>query len=287
MAVEGRGGPLSRPSDPRLRARRAPIRCCCSCTASPPARTTGALCSSMSVEHAVAGPRLPRLRALVEAARSRLQPSLASRPGRGAACRRRRPARAVFIVAHDMGTSVATELMARDLEGRLGHRARRRAAVQRQHRPGARQPDARSAAAAQPARRALRPAQQRARLPPPVRRALLGRAPARPRGGRRSVVADLPQRRAHPGPPADPLPRRARALRRALARRGARLGRAPELRLGPPGSGGDDRRPRRADRAAPRRAGRAGFPSSGTTRSSRIRRRSSRRFARALERATV
>ena len=33
--------------------------------------------------------------------------------------RRRRPARTVFIVAHDMGTSVATELMARDLEGRL------------------------------------------------------------------------------------------------------------------------------------------------------------------------
>ena len=33
--------------------------------------------------------------------------------------RRRQPGRAVFIVAHDMGTSVATELMARDLEGRL------------------------------------------------------------------------------------------------------------------------------------------------------------------------
>lgn len=33
--------------------------------------------------------------------------------------RRRPSARAVFIVAHDMGTSVATELMARDLEGRL------------------------------------------------------------------------------------------------------------------------------------------------------------------------
>jgi pimeloyl-ACP methyl ester carboxylesterase len=33
---------------------------------------------------------------------------------------RRRPStRSVFIVAHDMGTSVATELMARDLEGRL------------------------------------------------------------------------------------------------------------------------------------------------------------------------
>ncbi len=32
--------------------------------------------------------------------------------------RRHAPGRAVFIVAHDMGTSVATELMARDLDGR-------------------------------------------------------------------------------------------------------------------------------------------------------------------------
>jgi pimeloyl-ACP methyl ester carboxylesterase len=36
--------------------------------------------------------------------------------------RRRAPGRAVFIVAHDMGTSVATELMARDLEQRGGIR---------------------------------------------------------------------------------------------------------------------------------------------------------------------
>jgi len=34
--------------------------------------------------------------------------------------RRRSPGRPVFIVAHDMGTSVATELMARDLDQRLG-----------------------------------------------------------------------------------------------------------------------------------------------------------------------
>ncbi len=33
--------------------------------------------------------------------------------------RRRQPGRAVFVVAHDMGTSVATELLARDLEQRL------------------------------------------------------------------------------------------------------------------------------------------------------------------------
>ena len=33
---------------------------------------------------------------------------------------RERPRTTVFIVAHDMGTSVATELMARDLEGSLG-----------------------------------------------------------------------------------------------------------------------------------------------------------------------
>ncbi len=36
--------------------------------------------------------------------------------------RRRTPGRGVFIVAHDMGTSVATELMARDLERRLSFR---------------------------------------------------------------------------------------------------------------------------------------------------------------------
>lgn len=34
--------------------------------------------------------------------------------------RRRFGSRPVFIVAHDMGTSVATELFARDIEGRLG-----------------------------------------------------------------------------------------------------------------------------------------------------------------------
>ncbi len=34
--------------------------------------------------------------------------------------RREFPGRPSFLVAHDMGTSVATELMARDLEGRLG-----------------------------------------------------------------------------------------------------------------------------------------------------------------------
>lgn len=34
--------------------------------------------------------------------------------------RRHLPGRSVFVVAHDMGTSVATELLARDIEGRLG-----------------------------------------------------------------------------------------------------------------------------------------------------------------------
>jgi pimeloyl-ACP methyl ester carboxylesterase len=34
--------------------------------------------------------------------------------------RRHLDGRAIFLVAHDMGTSVATELLARDLEGRLG-----------------------------------------------------------------------------------------------------------------------------------------------------------------------
>ena len=45
--------------------------------------------------------------------------AVAGRPrdGAGPPPRRRAP---VFVVAHDMGTSVTTELMARDLEGRLG-----------------------------------------------------------------------------------------------------------------------------------------------------------------------
>ena len=112
------------------------------------------------------------------------------------------------------------------------------AAVQRQHRPGARQPDAGAAAAAQPVRRARRAAHQRARVPPAVRRPLLGRSIR----STHEEAADQWSLICHNGgrtlATADPLPRRARALRRALARRGARLGGPAELRLGAPGPGG-------------------------------------------------
>ena len=61
------------------------------------------------------------------------------------------PARApVFVVGHDMGTSVATELMARDLAGELRIEIGRRPALQRQHAARTWPADARPEAAAQP-----------------------------------------------------------------------------------------------------------------------------------------
>ena len=46
------------------------------------------------------------------------------------------PGEEVFLVGHDMGTSVATELMARDIDGDCRHRHRRRDALQRLDDPG-------------------------------------------------------------------------------------------------------------------------------------------------------
>ena len=123
--------------------------------------------------------------------------------------RRHGDGRPVFIVAHDMGTSVATELMARDLEGKLGIELAGVLLFNGSmvlEGPARRRP----AAAAQPARPARRPALQRALLPPPVRLGLLGGPPAHRRGGRGPVGADLPRRRPHPRPPARPLHGRAR-----------------------------------------------------------------------------
>ena len=57
-------------------------------------------------------------------------------------------ARELFLVAHDMGTSVSTELLARDVEGRGRLPLAGRAAVQRQHRARARVADAGPAPAA-------------------------------------------------------------------------------------------------------------------------------------------
>ena len=64
--------------------------------------------------------------------------------------RRHGAGRPVFIVAHDMGTSVANELMARDLEGKLAMELAGIAALQRQHGAGSRQPDPGAEGAAQP-----------------------------------------------------------------------------------------------------------------------------------------
>ena len=55
--------------------------------------------------------------------------------------RRHAEGRPVFIVGHDMGTSVATELLARDLEGAPGDGPGRRPPLQRLDGPGGGQPD--------------------------------------------------------------------------------------------------------------------------------------------------
>ena len=138
--------------------------------------------------------------------------------------------RELFLVAHDMGTSVATELLARDIEGEPASLGR--AAVQRQHRARARDADARPA----PAASRLGPLASRLSSERVFRREfgapVLGRPPAERRGGRGPVVADLPQRRPDGRPRADRLPARARRVRRALARRDPRLARPLSLAWG-------------------------------------------------------
>ena len=71
--------------------------------------------------------------------------------------------RPTFIVAHDMGTSVATELLARDLEGRLGFDLRGALLFNGSIVLDRATPDPRPAAAARPPRRPLLAALQRAR----------------------------------------------------------------------------------------------------------------------------
>jgi pimeloyl-ACP methyl ester carboxylesterase len=93
--------------------------------------------------------------------------------------RRHGDGRPVLIVAHDMGTSVANELMARDLEGKLEMEIAGIGALQRQHGAGSGQPDACAKGAAQPFRPTGREALQRALLPPPVRLGLFRRPPAK------------------------------------------------------------------------------------------------------------
>ena len=64
-------------------------------------------------------PGLPRLRPLGEAEGPPLHAALAGGHGGGAGRRRSGHDGPVFLLAHDMGTSVATELMARDIDGSL------------------------------------------------------------------------------------------------------------------------------------------------------------------------
>ena len=86
-----------------------------------------------------------------------------------------RPDGPVFVVAHDMGTSVATELLARDLEGRLGFELGGALLFNGSIVLDRASLTLGAAAAARPARGAVRAALQRAGLPPAVRRRLLGR----------------------------------------------------------------------------------------------------------------
>ena len=152
--------------------------------------------------------------------------------------RRHGGGRAVFVLAHDMGTSVANELMARDIEGRLEMEL---AGIMLFN-------------GSMVLERPLRPRPSgllRSRFGPLLAKLSSERLfrhqfgsvfsaepPAERRGGRRPVVAGLPQRRPHPRPSPDLLHGPARNLRRALARRDPRLARRPQPRLGHARPGG-------------------------------------------------
>ena len=114
---------------------------------------------------------------------------LAGRHRRGAGPPPR--SRPVFIVAHDMGTSVATELMARDIEGALEMELAGVLLLNGSMVQGAASPTLGQRLLRGRRRSALRAALQRALLPPAVRLDLLARAPAHRGGGGRPVVADL------------------------------------------------------------------------------------------------
>ena len=135
----------------------------------------------------------------------------------------------VVLVAHDMGTSVATELLARDVEGRLPFRLRSVVLLN-----GSMVIERASLTAAQKVLRsrfgpiAARLNNERS-FRARVRSPLLARPPAHARGGSRPVGAARPLRRAPHHRQAHLLPARARDLRGALARCPARLGGPLEL----------------------------------------------------------
>ena len=153
--------------------------------------------------------------------------------------------------------------------GPLAIRTAAGGAEQRQRDPAPRQPAAGPEIAARPARSARRTAVQQGEVQPGVRAAFRPEPPAIAGGSRRAVGADRQQRRAPHRAPADLLPRRARALRRALARRGAGLAETAELPVGARRPGGDHERARRATRIAARRRRCRACQGSGTTRRSR------------------
>jgi len=107
--------------------------------------------------------------------------------------------------------------------GPLAIRTSAGGAEQRQRDPAPRQPAAGSEIAARPTRSARRTAVQQGEVQPGVRAPFRPEPPAIAGGSRRTVGADRQQRRAPNRAPADLVPRRARALRRALAQRGAGL----------------------------------------------------------------
>ncbi len=163
---------------------------------------------------------------------------------------------APFIVAHDMGTSVATELLRPRHRGQARIRACRRAALQRQHRARPSQPDPQPEAAPGATGPGCGPAHQPARLSSRVRRHLLLGAPARatrrpPTNGHcvcHNGGRTLGHRLIHY------LDERERYAERWHGAVRDWSG-AAQLRLGDRGPGRDHLGARRADRAAPAGAG--------------------------------
>ena len=113
--------------------------------------------------------RLPRLRPLREAAADHVY-TLAWQADAAEELVRRAGSPPVFLVAHDMGTSVATELMARESARRARDRDRRGDALQRQHAAPPGEADRRPETAAQPARPARLAADDRASASAPSSR---------------------------------------------------------------------------------------------------------------------
>ncbi len=171
----------------------------------------------------------------------------------------------VQLVAHDMGTSVATELLARDIEGRLEMDLDRVLLFD---------------GSVIIERASLTLGQKLLRGPagPLLAHLSSGRffrwqlgsvfaaaAPDERRRGRGPMGADALQPRQPHRRQADRLHLRTHHPRRALARRRPRLARPPLPRLGPPGPGGHHQRPRRPPRPAPGRPRPRAPPTSPTT----------------------